>query len=199
MIREIIFDIETKKSFEEVGGHDNLAKLGVSIAGAYFYEDNLYRAFEEKDMPEFEEQLLKADRIIGFNINHFDIPVLLPYFHDERIRSIPCLDLFEEITKKLGHRVSLDSLAQATLGAKKSADGLAALRWYKEGNIEAIKKYCLDDVRITKELYEYGKKHGKLFYTSYFKTEKMSVAADWGDILPSFGGRVAMGFQGRLL
>lgn len=199
MVKEVVIDIETKKSFAEVGGQDNITKLGVSVAGAYFYEDNTFRAYEEHELPLFEERLAACDRIIGFNINHFDIPVLLPYFHDERVNTLPRLDLFEEVTKKLGHRVSLDSLASATLNAKKSGSGLQALQWYKEGKIELIKKYCLDDVRITKELYEYGKKHQKLFYTSYFKTEKLMVAAEWGDILPHMGRGAMRGFQGRLL
>ena len=199
MIREVVIDIETKKSFEDVGGHEHVDKLGVSVAGAYFYEDNSYHAFEEHEMPLFEERLGRCDRIIGFNINHFDIPVLLPYFHGEWINEIPRLDLLQEVAKKLGHRISLDSLASATLNAKKSGNGLQALAWYKEGKIDLIKKYCLDDVRITKELYEYGKKNQKLFYTSYFKTEKLAVAAEWGDAIQRAGGGVAIGFQGRLL
>ncbi|MEK7636684.1 MAG: ribonuclease H-like domain-containing protein [Patescibacteria group bacterium] len=199
MIREVVIDIETKKSFEEVGGQEHLDKLGVSVVGAYFYEDNSYCAYEEHEISLFEERLMRCDRIIGFNINHFDIPVLLPYFRGEWINEFPRLDLLQEVAKKLGHRISLDSLASATLNAKKSGNGLQALAWYKEGKIDLIKKYCLDDVRITKELYEYGKKNQKLFYTSYFKTEKLTVATEWGDTIQRAGGGVAIGFQGRLL
>ena len=199
MAKEIVIDIETKKSFDEVGGQENLTLLGVSCAGAYFYEDNSYYAYEEHELPKLQERLLTCDRIIGFNINHFDLPILATYIDAEALRRVPRLDLFEEVVKKLGHRLSLDSLASATLGAKKIGNGLAALQWYKEGKMDLIKKYCLEDVRLTKELYEFGKSNGKLYYSSYFKPDKMTVAVDWKDVIPGFLRGGAPGIQGRLL
>lgn len=196
---EVVLDIETKKSFEEVGGHENLTALGVSCACAYFYSDNSYRAYEEHELPGLEERLVSCSRIIGFNINNFDFPVLSAYFDLNHIKHVSRLDLFEEVTKKLGHRISLESLATATLNAKKSGSGLQALQWYKEGKMDEIKKYCTEDVRLTKELYEYGKTHGKLFYTSYFKTDKLIVEVGWKNAPPLYGTRQQTGFQGRLL
>lgn len=198
MANEIIIDIETKKSFDEVGGQQNIAQLGVSVAGVYFYKNNSYRAYEERELPQLEEALAGCDRIIGFNINHFDLPVLYAYMSRDRIQRVPRLDLFEEVVKKLGHRISLDSLAAATLGTKKSGTGLQALQWYKEGKIDLIKKYCLDDVRITKELYEYGKANQKLYYSSYFKSDKLTVEVAWKDVSPIVR-TMQTGFQGTLL
>lgn len=199
MANEIVIDIETKKSFEEVGGQQNLARLGVSVAGVYFYKTDSYYAYEEHELPKLEQELAGCERIIGFNINHFDMPVLGAYMDMNRLNHVPRLDLFEEVVKKLGHRISLDSLASATLGTKKSGNGLQALAWYKEGKIDLIKKYCLDDVRITKDLYEYGKTHKKLFYSSYFKSDKLIVEAAWKDVSPLARGTHAIGFQGTLL
>ena len=200
MSNEIVIDIETKKSFQEVGGPENLKMLGVSCAGVYFYNTDSYYAFEEHEMSLLEEKLATCSRIIGFNIHHFDLPVLSAYLNMDRLRTIPTLDLFEEVVKKLGHRISLNSLATATLGAKKSGNGMQALQWYKEGKIEEIKKYCLEDVRLTKELYEYGKLHGKLFFNSYFKDDKMPVEVGW-KALSSLGGanQGRALFQGKLL
>ena len=132
MANEIVLDIETKKSFDEVGGQQNIGQLGISIAGVYFYKTDTYRAYEESELQQLEEELMKCNRIIGFNINHFDLPVLYAYISPERLKYVPRLDLFEEVVKKLGHRISLDSLASATLGIKKSGNGLQALQWYKE-------------------------------------------------------------------
>jgi DEAD/DEAH box helicase domain-containing protein len=199
MANEIVIDIETKKSFEEVGGHEHLTKLGVSCAGAYFYKTNSYYAYAEDELPLLEKELAACDRIIGFNINYFDMPVLGAYMDLNRMAHVARLDLFQEVVKKLGHRLSLDSLAGATLGAKKSGNGLQALQWYKEGKMEEIKKYCLEDVRLTKELYEYGKTHRKLFYSSYFKPDKMTVQVEWGDAVPTLVKNGPQGFQGKLL
>lgn len=196
---EIVIDIETQKSFEEVGGQNHVAKLGISVLGAYFYKTDSYRAYEEHELARLEEELVRCDRIIGFNIKHFDLPVLSAYIPMERLKLIPQLDLFEEITKQLGHRISLQALSSATLGAKKDGNGLQALQWYKEGKIDLIKKYCLNDVRLTKELYEYGKKNQKVYYTSYFKNDKLAVPATWKDVTPLTRGGAFGGFQGTLL
>jgi len=161
MPNEVVFDIETKKSFQEVGGKHNMHLLGVSVVGVYSYANDLFRCYEEKDFPELEELLRNANRIIGFNSKHFDVPVLQPHVRVPLV-SIPHLDLMTDIESYLGFRVSLDKLAQVNLGVSKSGHGLDALRWWQEGNIEAIKKYCLDDVRITRDIYEYGKTHGQV-------------------------------------
>ena len=99
----------------------------------------------------------------------------LPY----PVAPLPVLDIMEEIVKNLGHRLSLDAVAQATLGRGKSGSGLDALKWFKEGKFDLIVKYCLDDVKITKDVYEYGKQHGRLFATSRFSDEKLQIPVFW--------------------
>ncbi|OHA06888.1 MAG: hypothetical protein A2934_03335 [Candidatus Sungbacteria bacterium RIFCSPLOWO2_01_FULL_47_10] len=178
-MREIVFDVETKKSLDEVGGRDHVEALGVSVVGAYFYETKEYRAFEEWEIGAFEERLRTSDLVIGFNTKNFDYPVLQPYFKQVRIASLPTLDIFEDVTKQLGHRLSLQALSSATLNAKKTSDGLQALVWYKEGKIEEIKKYCLKDVELTRGLYEYGKEHGHLLFDSLYDSRVHAVPVNW--------------------
>ncbi|MBU6415271.1 hypothetical protein KGQ34_03475, partial [Patescibacteria group bacterium] len=109
-MNEIVLDVETKKSFDEVpGGRSNVAALGISVAGAYFYEGDRYYAYEEHELPELERALQNADRIIGFNINNFDVPVMQPYMRSLNLATVPVLDIFDDVVAKLGHRLSLNS------------------------------------------------------------------------------------------
>lgn len=176
---DIVFDIETKHSFDEVGGRDNFAQLGVSVIGAYVYGKNEYVAFEEHEIPEFEKLLKSAGRVIGFNIHHFDLPVLQPYV-TMNLKELPTLDLMDDVERGAGFRISLDNLCTETLGSKKSADGLQAIRWYKEGKIEEIKKYCLKDVELTRALYEYGIKNSRVMFFARNSASRVALPVRWG-------------------
>jgi DEAD/DEAH box helicase domain-containing protein len=174
----IVLDIETQNSFDDVGGFRNLEALKVSLVGTYLYKTNEYRCFLENEIGELEKLLMEKPLVVGFNTRKFDFAVLKPYlkFNPD---TLPQLDVMEEMTKVLGHRVSLDSVASATLGTKKSGSGLDAIKYFREGEIEKLKKYCLDDVRITRELYEYGAKNKELFYTSKYGNARKSCAIQW--------------------
>jgi DEAD/DEAH box helicase domain-containing protein len=101
--------------------------------------------------------------LITFNGDHFDIPLLNKYYSGD-LTKIKSLDLLAEVKKSLGRRIKLDTIAEATLGIKKSGHGLEAVTWWKEGQIDKIIKYCIDDVKITKDIYDYAIKNGKLKY-----------------------------------
>lgn len=175
-MNEVVLDLETKKSFQDVGGRDRHHLLGVSVVGVYFYRDDSWRAFEEHELGELEALLKNTDRIIGFNIRDFDLPVLAPYVRTP-IRDFPFLDLMRAVEEALGFRMALSNLAAYTIGAAKSASGLDALQWWKEGKIDLIKEYCLQDVRVTRDLYEFGKQHGHVFCkTRDGRTVKIPVA-----------------------
>jgi len=174
----VILDLETQKSFDEVGGR-KMHLLRVSVVGIYSYFNDKYTTFEEKEIPELEKILKSASLIIGFNIKRFDLPVLEPYLSIP-MHSLPTLDIMEEVVRVTGHRVSLNSVAQATLGEVKSGSGLDAIRFFREGKMEKLKRYCLDDVRITREIYEYGLKYGKLAFTSKYGRKKRSIPVSWG-------------------
>ncbi|MFA6553466.1 MAG: ribonuclease H-like domain-containing protein [Patescibacteria group bacterium] len=156
-MNKIVFDIETQNSFEEAGSPDPAA-LKVSVVIAYEYATDTYHSFWEHELDRLWPLMERADQIIGFNQDHFDIPVLNQYYRGDLFK-LPSLDLMKEVVKSLGRRVSLNAIATATLGAKKSANGLDAIRWWKQGELEKIKKYCIDDVRITKDVYEYALKN----------------------------------------
>lgn len=178
MAERLVLDLETQREFSEVEGRKP-ELLGISVVGVYSYEENRYDAYLEPDVSvKLAPRLQAAELLIGFNIRRFDLPVLQPYL-SYPILNLPVLDIMEEIVKNLGHRLSLDSLAKATLGRGKSGHGLEALRWFKEGRFDLITKYCLDDVKLTKELYDYGKQNGRLFATSRFTDEKLQIAVFW--------------------
>lgn len=175
----IVFDLETQHEFSEVGGRDYTHLLKVSLIGCYSYAQDKFLAFEEKDIPEFEAMLENAALVVGFNTKYFDYPVLQPYLKKVNLKSVPSCDIMEDVTNVVGFRLSLDSIAQATLKAQKSGHGLDAIRYFREGNMEALKKYCLDDVRLTRDIFEYGKKEGEVLYTSKYRPETLSVPVNW--------------------
>ena len=175
----IVLDIETKRSFEDVGGRDNLVGLGVSFVGVYSYRHQKYQSFWEADFPKLLSVLAERPLVIGFNHRRFDFPVLQPYFKDFDLQKLAMVDILEDLTKALGHRVSLDSVAEATLGTRKSGHGLDAIRYWNTQQFEKLEKYCLEDVRITKEIFEFGAKNGEVFYTDKFGKGKRKVGVNW--------------------
>jgi hypothetical protein len=177
-MRTVVFDIETKKEFAEVGGAHNRHLLEVSVIGYWDSDNDSYATFEEHEVLQFGKILLAADCVIGFNSLHFDLPVLQPYLPFD-VAKVKSLDLMRVLEGVLGHRISLDACCSATLGATKSADGLEAVRWFRQGEIEKVKKYCLDDVRLTKELWEYGCEHGQIFYKGK-DGERHAAPVAWG-------------------
>lgn len=171
MSHEVVLDIETQNSFADVGGYQNTTKLRISVVGVYYYETDEYIAYEEHELPALWKRLEKASRIIGYNSRNFDLPIMNTYYPGDLL-SFPQLDLLEEIRNTLGFRLKLDDVAAATIGVRKSGHGLQAIEWWKQGEIDKIKAYCLDDVKVTKNVYEYGIRHGALAYVDGFGTRK---------------------------
>ncbi|MDO8527577.1 MAG: ribonuclease H-like domain-containing protein [Deltaproteobacteria bacterium] len=175
----IVLDLETKRSFEDVGGRNNLGALGVSFVGVYSYRHNDYQGYWEADFPKLLSILAEKPLVIGFNHRRFDMPVLQAYFKDFDLNALPMIDILEELTKTLGHRVSLDSVAQATLGTRKSGHGLDAIRYWNRQELDKLKSYCLEDVRITKEVFEYGVKHREILFTDKFGKGNLKAPVTW--------------------
>ncbi len=162
MRREVVLDIETRNTFQDVGAY-NPSLLQVSLVGVYFYETDTFEAFLEEDLPKLWPRLERADRIIGYNLIGFDYPCLQSYYTGDMMK-LPTLDLLAEIDKRLGFRIKLDDVAHATLGIGKSGHGLMAVEYWKKGEIEKLKEYCLQDVRITRDVYEYALKAQEILY-----------------------------------
>lgn len=176
----LVIDLETKKSFAEVGGEKNIRDLGISVAGVYSYAKDAFFAFEEHELGKLQEMINESNHVIGFNIVHFDLPVLEPYVDKQSLDRLAVTDLFVHAVNFLGHRVGLDALAKATLGESKSGHGLEALEWFRQGRVGEVKKYCLDDVRLTRDLFEYGKKHGHVLFQSFVDNKIHSIPVAWG-------------------
>lgn len=177
--RFIVLDVETQKGFHEVD-RKKLHLLKVSVVCIYDSATGEYSSFEEKEMMKLEEVLKKADLIVGFNIRDFDMEVLAPYLMTP-VKNFPVLDLLVEFEKARGHRISLQSVAQATLNCSKSGSGWDAIRLFAEGRMDELKKYCIDDVRITKDVYEYGIKNGKISFISNRDYQTHEVPVSWGN------------------
>ncbi len=182
-MHQIVLDLETQKSFDEVGGRDRLADLGVSLVGIYHYGEKGFATFTEDQIYRLEGILSESNRVIGFNLRRFDLPVLQPYFKNLRLADLPVLDLMEEIEKQVGHRVSLESVSRATLGEGKTGSGLEAIRLYRSGEMEKLARYCLDDVRLTRDLYEFGKKFAKICFLSR-DGGRVDLPVNWADPPP---------------
>jgi DEAD/DEAH box helicase domain-containing protein len=161
-MRKIIFDCETSNIFTDVGSSD-AADLDLSVVCIYDSETDKYSSYFKEELKDLWPIFEKADLLIGFNSDHFDIPLLNKYYSGD-LSKIKSLDLLKEVKSSLGRRIKLDTLAEATLGKNKSGNGLEAVTWWKQGKFDEVKKYCLDDVKITKEIYEYALKNGILKY-----------------------------------
>lgn len=169
---KIVFDIETKNSFADVGGEKNIPELEVSVVGVYSYKKDAYFCFTENELDQLGQSLKESDLLVGFAIKRFDLPVLKKYFSFD-LSVIPCFDILEEIERSLGWRVGLGDLAKANLGLEKTAAGLEAIEFYRQGEMEKLKNYCLNDVRLTKGLYELLKSRGHLWIPQKFQTKML--------------------------
>ncbi|MGD9710403.1 MAG: Zn-binding domain-containing protein, partial [Halothiobacillaceae bacterium] len=163
--RFAVMDLETQLSAQEVGGWGRADRMKMSLGVVYDSVLNESLAFREDQAAALVQALRAADLVVGFNIKRFDYAVLGAY-GDFGLTDLPTLDMLERIHARLGVRVSLDTLAQATLGAAKSADGLKALTWWKQGRLAEIEAYCRKDVEITRDLYLFGRDNGYLLYTN---------------------------------
>lgn len=156
----IILDLETQKTFRE---ESDPAKLGISVVAIYDYEDQKGKVYTEKEVNQLFPILEKASYIIGYNSVAFDIPVLQGYYPGD-VNNFSQFDIMEDIRSKIGRRLGLNDLAGATLNIKKSGHGLMAIDYFKEGKWDELKKYCLDDVLVTKDLFEHGVEKGYVMY-----------------------------------
>lgn len=165
----LVFDIETQNFFTDPGvGWDNFEALRISVVGVYSYARNEYLTFEEQQMQELADLFGSCARLVGFSMNRYDVPVLQCYFNrtqhgNVRLWDKDRVDLLEEIEVASGGRISLSRVAEANLGVGKTRHGSEAIGLYREGRMAELKEYCLNDVRLTKDLYEKMKKEGWLF------------------------------------
>ncbi len=162
-MRRITFDIETIGDF---GPNGDLSNQEVTVVGVHDSLTDQYSSFLRDELSQMWPLFEQADMLIGYNSDHFDIPILNKYYTGD-LTKIKSLDLLKEIKNVLGRRLRLDSVAEGTLGKGKIGHGMDAQKWWAEGNFEKVREYCLDDVRITKEIYDYARKNNSLKYMDY--------------------------------
>ena len=181
------FDLETQKSADDVGGWGNIHKMGLAVGVVWDSVDEEYFSYLEADALKLVDKLKTADLVVGFNVIGFDYTVLQPYANEKNIdlQEIPTFDMLTDVHNKLKHRLSLNNLAECSLGAQKTADGLESLKWYKEylagdkAKLDQIVEYCKMDVKITRDLFLFGKDNGYVEYSNRSKTATNRLNVDW--------------------
>jgi DEAD/DEAH box helicase domain-containing protein len=173
----VYFDLETQKSADEVGGWDKIRDLKMSVGVTYSTTRGGYRIYQESEVDALIRELQRADLVVGFNVLRFDYEVLHGYTVFD-LAQVPTLDMLVVVADTLKHRLSLDSIANATFGLEKTSEGLQAIQWFKEGKMYEIAEYCCYDVKLTKLVHEYGAQNKMLFYKNRFGA-KLSVPVSW--------------------
>ncbi len=173
----VFFDLETQKLFQDVGGRD-ASKLRLACGVTYSTAKNDFSVYWERDAQALVDELKSADKVIGFNIKHFDYQVLQPYAPQENFRAFRTLDLMDDIFRNLNFRLSLDTLAKASLGSTKTADGIQSVEWFRNGELDKVAEYCKADVDITRRVFEFGRDHGFVHYYSKLGS-KLKVNVNW--------------------
>jgi DEAD/DEAH box helicase domain-containing protein len=174
----VFFDLESQNLFQDVGGRENIAQLRIACGITWSTQKNDFSIYWEKDVPALLNELKSATRVIGFNLRGFDYLVLQPYAPEMRFATLPTLDLFLDLQKILGFSIRLDSIASATIGATKTADGIQSVEWFRAGELDKVAEYCKDDVEITRRVYEFGRDNGYIFYRSKLGS-KLKVNVKW--------------------
>ncbi len=173
----IYFDLETQKSADEVGGWSNISRMGMSVGVTYSTGTGEYKIYSERQIDHLIRDLQRADLVVGFNNLRFDYEVLHGYTPLD-LRQLPTLDMLVDLQNQLQHRLSLDAIATATFGVEKTAEGMQAIEWYKQGKLLDIAEYCCYDVKITKLVHEYGVQHRQVHYHNRFG-KRLSVRVSW--------------------
>ena len=172
----LVLDIETQRLVQEVGGWDHVDKLGISVACAYDSKTDKFLTFLESDLKKLID-LCEERLVVGYNIRGFDLPVMVPYGLD--ISKLDVFDIMYDLETLTRQRfLKLEAVARGTLGTGKSADGLMAVEWWKKGEVDKIIEYCLQDVKVTRDIFQFGRQNG---HVTLLRSEDnpMQVNVSW--------------------
>ena len=174
----VYFDLETQRTANDVGGWDKKHEMKMSVGVTFSTADNKYEIFPESRVDDLIKRLQRADLVVGYNVVRFDYEVLMGYTVLSLPEQLRTLDLLVDIEKSAGHRLKLEDVAQGTLGVGKIAEGLDAIRWWREGRVMEVAEYCCFDVKVTKLVHEYGAAHKELFFSDRFG-RKQRLEIQW--------------------
>ncbi len=172
-MRVVTFDIETANWLSDTGSSD-VTGLTIALVGVHDSETDTYISYLEHELHQLWPILERTDVLVGYNSDHFDIPLLNKYYPGDLTR-IKSLDVMKEIQETMGRRLKLDVVSEGTLGTKKSASGSQSLIWWREGKVEKVRAYCLKDVEITKRIFDYALEHGSLKYKELGRTREIKI------------------------
>jgi len=172
-MRIVTFDIETANWMSDTGTGDP-ADLTIALVGVHDSETDSYTSYLEPELPKLWPILERTDILIGYNSDHFDVPLLNKYYPGD-LTKIKSLDLMKEVYAVLGRRLKLDTLAEATLGEKKSGNGAQSLQWWRAGEVDKVREYCLKDVAITRKLFDVAMQKGALKYKELGKDREVKL------------------------
>ncbi len=171
----LAFDLETQYTADEVGGWDNIRRMGLAVAVIYDAVTDTYYDYTERDVSRLIADLRRADLVVGYNLYRFDYEVLRAYTDDD-LSSLPTVDMLRDLYRVLGWRPKLGDLAAATLGETKSGDGLDAVRWFRQGELDKVIAYCRHDVEVTWKIYQFGQRNGYVHYRDRnWRVQRVSV------------------------
>ncbi|HEY4522122.1 MAG TPA: ribonuclease H-like domain-containing protein [Candidatus Paceibacterota bacterium] len=191
-MRTVVFDIETANWITDTGSNDP-ADLSIAIVCIHDSETDSYSSYLEPELPKLWEVLERTDILVGYNSDHFDIPLLNKYYPGD-LTHIKSVDIMKEVHTVLNRRLRLDAIAEGTLGTKKSGDGAQSLQWWRAGEIDKVRQYCLKDVEITKRIFDYAVEHSSIKYRELGTTKEVKL--DTSKWLAETGGAMtySLGF-----
>lgn len=129
-------------------------------------------ADEAELLTQFWKTVMPDDYLIGHNLLGFDLPYIMGRSVIARVKPSRHIDLRRYRTDTIfdtmqvwcgwdaGKYPKLDTLAAIMGFEGKSGSGAQVAGWAAAGEWEKIKDYCLDDVRITRRVYERMKEYG---------------------------------------
>jgi len=182
MPRDIVyFDLETQRTANDAGGWERKCDMRMSVGVTFSTATGRYEVFDEAHVHQLIERLRGAELVVGFNVLNFDYHVLMGYTILDLIAELPTADLMVDVEQRLGHRLGLDAIAHATLGVQKTAGGIDAIRWWREGRLLDIAEYCCFDVKVTRLVHEHGCREGELFYHDRFG-QRRKLTVEWNHL-----------------
>ena len=172
-MRIVTFDIETANWMSDIGTSDP-ADLTFALVCIHDSDTGEYKSFLEPELPQLWKILENIDLLVGYNSDHFDIPLLNKYYPGDLTR-IKSLDIMKEVQRVVGRRLRLDAIADGTLGKKKSGDGAQSIKWWRAGEVDKVRQYCLKDVEITREIFDYALKNGNVKYRELGRVHEVKL------------------------
>ena len=165
----MIYDVETcclvkaegqPQGFRYADSWADYIGMGVSVVAAYSYLTDSYHVFMKDNLHELQNLADEHSVVVGFNSMRFDDQLLKAH----GVEVMTTFDLMREIQaaakhlpwpKGSGRRAySLSAMARANELRDKTGSGADAPMLFQRGRIGELVSYCVQDVAITKQLFD---------------------------------------------